>query len=167
MKTVRLFLVLILLTVTSGTINAQRWDAATCADVCNLVEDGGYEIDAVLQHQRGYTLINNMNTNQGFASLYARNARVDINGNLLGLGKSGISSVIIAHLYGGSVEIGISFFSTANAKRFRDQAYEIGAVKAKTVGKTTYYILEDLIIEESPGRIGRFTSYDFLIKKGY
>lgn len=167
MRTIKLLLLLLLVVISGETINAQRWDAATCADLCNLVEDGGYEIDAVLQHHRGYTLINNMNTDQGFASLYARNARVDINGNLLALGKSGISSVVIAHLYGGSAEIGISFFSAKAAQRFRDQAAEIGAKKVKTVGKKTYYVVDNIIIEESPGKIGRFTSYDFLVKRGY
>lgn len=167
MKSLQLFFAILIVAISSATVNAQRWDAASCADICNIVEDGGYDIDAVLQHQRGYTLINNMNTNQGFASLYARNARVDVNGNLLGLGKSGISSVIIAHLYGGSAEVGISFFSAKAAQRFREQAAEIGARKVKTVGKTTYYVLEGLIIEESTGKIGRFASYDFLVKRGY
>ncbi len=78
--------------------------------------------------------------------------------------------MIIAHLYGGSAEVGISFFSAKAAQRFREhreQAAEIGARKVKTVGKTTYYVLEGLIIEESTGKIGRFASYDFLVKRGY
>lgn len=163
----KILLFLLLVVVSCGVANAQRWDAASCADICYIVDDGGYCIDEVLQHKCGYTLINNINTDQGFGSLYARNVRVDINGNLLGLSKSGTSSVVIAHLYGGSADIVISFFSAANAKKFRDQAFKIGAQKVKVAGKTTYYVINNLIIEESIGKVGKFTSYNFVVRRGY
>ena len=159
------FFLIVACVVFANSAFGQKWDAATCADICNIVVDGGYNIDEILQSKCGYEHLNNMNAgDDGFLALYALNAQVDIYGNLIGLSKTGVSSIVMAHLNSGSCKIIIGFFSSANAKRFRDQAFELGFVKSKTSGKNSYYVLDNLSIEESTDKIGCFTAYEFMIQ---
>ena len=165
MKKIRFIVAILIAFFTVEFAQAQNWDAATCADICNIVADGGYNIDQVLQSQCGYTHVNNMNAgNDGYLALYSRNARVDINGNLNGLGNKGVSSIVMAYLSSGPCKIVISFFSTANAKVFRNQAYELGFKKTKEANNKSYYVLGNFGITELTDKIGRFTSYQFAIE---
>ena len=164
MKKIRFIVTILIAFFAVEFAQAQNWDAATCADICNVVADGGYNIDQVLQ-RCGYTHVNNMNAgDDGYLALYSRNACVDINGNLNGLDKRGVSSIVMAYLSSGPCKIVISFFTPANAKVFRDQAYQLGFKKTKEANNKSYYVLGNFGITELTDKIGRFTSYQFVVE---
>ena len=171
MKTIHLLafaFCLCLALATEAAAPKNTWDAATCADICNIVVDGGHNIDQVLIRGCNYKHENNLTTgDDGFLAMYIRNVRVDPYGNLVGLGNKGVSSVVMAHLSSGPCKIVIAFFSAANAEKFRNQAFELGFQKVKTSGKSTFYVLDNLVIEETSDKIGRFMSYQFAVQPLY
>ena len=147
---------------------AQAWDSATCYDICNIVYNDGYNLDDVLQGKLGYELCNNIDVEDGFMSLYYKNCDVDAYGNLNGLSRQGVSSVIMVHVTNGPVEMSFSVFNAANAQKFLKQATDLGFTKLSRIGGRQKYLLENIVMEDlGTDKIGRFTSYSFKFSKGF
>ena len=126
-----------------------EWDAATCRDLCQIVLNDGRNIDEILDTGGKYTLVNNANTSdESFISLYALNLVCDIYGNIVRLHKEGISNMVAAHMMPDDVEV-ILF---------------LGFKKTKTVGGKTTYRLNALELTESTGKMGRYRTYEFMVK---
>ena len=142
-----------------------EWDAATCRDLCQIVLNDGRNIDEILDTGGKYTLVNNANTSdESFISLYALNLVCDIYGNIVRLHKEGISNMVAAHQMPDDVEIILFLFSQTNAATFRQQALDLGFKKTKTVGGKTTYRLDALELTESTGKMGRYRTYEFMVK---
>jgi|GEM_PF-2468234 len=172
MKKVFLSLVTVLLTFTSYQVQAQTvsWDAAKCMDIINIISSGGDNLDGQL---RGYTLVNNITHDDGygFVSLYSKNARVAYNGDLLGLSGKGVSNIIMINQrtdgYTQYPEVVTSFFSAANATKFRNQMIELGFTKSEVKNGSTFYKSENvpaLQIQETKDRMGKYTLFMFTFK---
>ena len=125
-----------------------EWDAATCRDLCRIVLNDGRNIDEILDTGNKYTLVNNANTSdESFISLYALNLVCDIYGNIVRLHKEGISNMVAAHQMPDDVEVILFLFS-----------------QTKAVGSKTTYRLDALELTESTGKMGRFRTYEFMVK---
>lgn len=145
---------------------AQTWDAATCADLCQILLEQGYYIDSELIHQRGYTLQNNVTSDDGsgFMACYSKNVVMTRDGNnIVSLGK-GVSSLVMAQHAGGSLlGIAISFFNDKNAATFRNQMTNIGFQKVKTSRGITYYYYNGITIEEQNVKQGKYVLRSFML----
>ena len=166
--------ILLVLTLLWGTLltpaKAQQsnWDAATVKSLCNLVANGG---DGVEYTMSDYQLVNNLTHGDGygFSSLYARHAKVDYNGNVKSLTGGGVSNVVVvSHRtdHTGACHVASSFFSAANATKFRQQALDLGFQKSKTQGGQTFYKHSEvpgIEIIEQKSRSGKYTLWVFTI----
>ena len=147
---------------------AQTWDAATCYDICNIVYNDGRNIDEVLQGKYGYKMCDNLSVIDGYMSLYYKNCDVDREGNLISLSRQGVSSVIMVHVADGTVEMAFAVFNVANAKKFLNQALELGFGRLSRIGGNQKYILENIVMEEfRPDKVGRYTYYSYKFSKGF
>lgn len=174
MKRFSMWLVAALLMISAVPAQAQNWDAVTCEELCDLVYNDGYDAD---QRLDGYQLINNFTHNDGygFTSLYARNIRVDYNGVVQGFSKSGVSNLVfVNHMsnQGGETNANavITFFSSANATKFRTQVTQLGFKKAGTERGVVVYKHSNvpLKIKENSEKYGKYPAWGFLIEKiGY
>jgi hypothetical protein len=165
-----LFVLTLLWAALFTPVQAQQsnWDAATFEDLCILVLNQGYEVENVMG---AYTHVNNLTLDDGygFASLYALNARVDYNGNLLGLTNGGVSNIVIVlHNTGDDFGCAVisNFFSTANAAKFRQQMLDLGFKKTKTQGTEIHYThskMPGFKVVESKDRMGKYSMTCFAI----
>ena len=160
-----LYLTIALFIASVGNLKAQNWDAATAADLCNvLLEDDGSELGNCMT-RNGYYLVNNFDTTDGgFASLFSRNCTVDINGNVQSLSSKGVSSIVVCYNpIEQSKQVVITLFSAPNATKFRQQMLDLGFTKTGTArGKTTYRLEEyELQATEYADKMGRYNIYMF------
>lgn len=169
MKAGKGLLIMTLVFCSTVFANAQAWDAASCYDVCNIVYNDGRNIDEVLRGKYGYSMCNNLTVDDGYMMLYYKNCDVDPEGNLNGLSKQGVSSVIMVHVATyGSIELAFSVFSAKNAKKFLNQAFELGFTRLSKIGGRQKYLLEDIVMEEfSPDMVGPYTYYSYKFSKGF
>ena len=72
--------------------------------------------------------------------------------------------MVAAHQMPDDVEVILFLFSQTNAATFRQQALDLGFKKTKTVGGKTTYRLDALELTESTGKMGRFRTYEFMVK---
>ena len=169
MKKITTIFIVLLTLIAPASVNAQVWDAPTCADICAIVAQGKtHELDAIMRNKFNFQYNSKVDTYDGVIVLYTKNADVDAQGNLLGLSKHGVSCTIMAHLSQEGIEIGISFFSAANARKFLNQAFELGFSKMRTTRGVSYYNLDYLMIEDhGPEKVGRYTGYSFKVARAY
>ena len=147
------------------------WDAATCIDICKILVQQGSITDEILVGEYGYKLVNNFSGDfqQGYVSLYTLNLTAKINGDIISLGKSGVSNyLMVSYDQNDNMMIATSFFNANNAAKFRQQAINAGFKKTRTVKGETYYKAHGIEMMETPaGKFGRFTLYGFTFKLDY
>lgn len=165
----RRFAMAVLFVVMAIVTNAQKWDAVTCADLCNIVANNGYNIDDILVRKYDYFIVNNFNTDEGFGSIYSRNVNYDAYLEPKSLSKAGVSSIIMANMRSnGPVTVQITLFSATNAQIFRNQMLELGFKKTKVTKGTTYYVLGDFVIEEDKQQKAKqFIFFNFRVQPAY
>lgn len=157
---------IVLFFATSGlNATAQSWDAATCYDLCYILLNDGYYVDDILVGKYHYKVEQNESYgDQVFVTFYSKNMELDVYGNIVRFSKTGVSNVVSAlKNTGNSTPMGMTLFSLANAKKFRDQALELGFKKWKVSGGKTYYTLKNLVMEEFTDKWGGRKCYNFTI----
>ena len=142
------------------------WDVAPCLELCQIVT-GQLEPANVLTSNRGYKLVNNYSSGPGFATLYAKNVVVNPNtSETVRLLKAGVShTVMCGQSAGAPSSVLVSFYSPANAQKFRAQMQDLGFKQTgqKENGYDVWGI-EGLRILDGKDKQGKYNMYFFFIK---
>lgn len=143
---------------------AQKWDAATCVDMCKILIGNGANMEEILVDKLDYEYYGEQDFGVRSAYVFCRNVNMDDDGNLLSLGKQGVSSVVylIPSLFQG--EYLIAFFSKTNTDLFGNQMFKMGFKKKGVNADGIRYIMDDIEVEESNDKVGRFSMTTFAFR---
>lgn len=142
-----------------------KWDAATCVDICNLLLNNRKEVKDTLVGKFHYEFVTDITTEGTHVYLYVLNMTCNKNGDIIKLEKQGVSNYLMAgwdmHNF---PTIATAFFSTTNAAKFRQQAFNAGFKKSRVEKGETYYKstkIPGVGMMETTKRLGGHTLYSF------